>query len=263
MTERPVAFLDFEASGLHAESYPIEVAWVAADLSAGYSACIRPTTEWFGLAWSGTSEGIHGLSLEKLQAHGEDVREVAISVSRAFERGVLTDNTTMDGLWLRRLFMAAGADVPVPASPAVKLLEAASVSQGLFSAARAMSYVLKGAGQGGLRDADRAIAALLEATGGGILLLEDHETMHCRLNEACGLVEHRALDDAMAHALSVAAVDVVTMPPDEQEAAFNTIVAKAADLMQAVQQEQAARLASAGLDVPPRPRSLYETGGVA
>ncbi len=41
-----LALLDFEASGLHRIIVPVEVAWVADDLSHGYCACITPDVSW-------------------------------------------------------------------------------------------------------------------------------------------------------------------------------------------------------------------------
>ena len=58
---RAYVFLDVEASGLHAGSYPIEVGWCGLDLVAT-SFLIRPHASWTEDDWSVTSERVHGIT---------------------------------------------------------------------------------------------------------------------------------------------------------------------------------------------------------
>lgn len=70
-------FLDFEASSLSKQSYPIEVAWVFED-GRHRSHLIRPTPEWTD--WSHEAEQIHGISRSLLLTEGHSVHDVANEV---------------------------------------------------------------------------------------------------------------------------------------------------------------------------------------
>ena len=60
-------FLDFEASSLGKNGYPIEVAWVFED-GDSESFLISPIGRWTG--WDAAAEAIHGISREQLAAEG-------------------------------------------------------------------------------------------------------------------------------------------------------------------------------------------------
>ena len=99
-------FLDFEASSLAADSYPIEVGWVMEDGSAE-DHLIRPAPAWTD--WDPMAEAIHGLSREVLLARGEPHEEVAsrmMQVLAAHE--VFASAPSWDGKWLSVLLRAAG-----------------------------------------------------------------------------------------------------------------------------------------------------------
>jgi hypothetical protein len=99
-------FLDFEASSLGADSYPIEVGWVMEDGSAE-DHLIRPAAAWTD--WDPTAEAIHGLSREVLLARGEPHEDVArrmMQVLTAHE--VFASAPSWDGKWLSVLLRAAG-----------------------------------------------------------------------------------------------------------------------------------------------------------
>jgi hypothetical protein len=101
-----IAFLDFEASSLGKDGYPIEVAWV---LSTGEeeSHLIRPDPTWTD--WDLKSETIHGLSRDRLHADGAPVTDVArrmMSVLTGY--ALYATAPSWDGKWLSRLLRTAG-----------------------------------------------------------------------------------------------------------------------------------------------------------
>ena len=105
-------FLDFEASSLGQDSYPIEIALVNEGLTFGYSAIINPAKTW--VDWSPISQQIHRLSEQNLVDYGEDISEVIAKTSNfVFANRVYTDATTQDTFWLKRLY-DAGHDNHIP-----------------------------------------------------------------------------------------------------------------------------------------------------
>jgi hypothetical protein len=102
-----IIFLDIEASGLYAGSYPIEIGWVD-ETGAGESHLIRPAPDW--TSWSQASETIHGISREMLAREGRDHDWVARRVAEALAEAdaVYTDAPEWDQAWLDRLTDAAG-----------------------------------------------------------------------------------------------------------------------------------------------------------
>ncbi|MBF9197164.1 transcriptional regulator [Microvirga terrestris] len=101
-----IAFLDFEASSLGKEGYPIEVAWV---LSSGEeeSHLIRPDRTWTD--WDPKAETVHGLSRDRLHAEGAPVADVAQRMMSALAGyDLFATAPSWDGKWLSRLLRAAG-----------------------------------------------------------------------------------------------------------------------------------------------------------
>lgn len=96
-------FLDFEASGLHPDSYPIEVGICYGRKS--YSALIRPVSYWE--YWSHDAQDIHGISREELQSKGKDVETVANDLNRLFAGKVIWADSNYDNMWMETLFEAA------------------------------------------------------------------------------------------------------------------------------------------------------------
>jgi len=107
MSEVPdIAFLDFEASSLGKQGYPIEVAWVLGS-GAEESHLIRPASSWTD--WDEEAEAIHGISRDRLRAEGEPVEDVAQRmVSTLSHRALYATAPSWDGKWLSRLLRAAG-----------------------------------------------------------------------------------------------------------------------------------------------------------
>lgn len=102
-----LAFLDVEASGLSALSWPIEIGWVFDDGTAG-NCLIRPDPTWKESAWDPHAERLHGVKRCALDQDGIDVRDAAARVNAALaDCKVYSDAPDWDGFWLFRLFSAA------------------------------------------------------------------------------------------------------------------------------------------------------------
>lgn len=100
------AFLDFEASSLSKNSYPIEVAWV---FQSGRSEhhLIAPATGW--VDWDDASEAIHGISRSTLEAEGKSHNEVASRMMEALTgHDLFASAPSWDGKWLSVLLRGAG-----------------------------------------------------------------------------------------------------------------------------------------------------------
>lgn len=178
-------FLDVEASGLHFTSYPVEVAWVSHDLLRGWSALIRPAAAWGELDWNPESGRVHGISRHQLIMIGLDVHDVAIRLNADLAEGkVLSDSPGTDGRWLQTLYAATN------------IAPSFLISQSL--------------------DVDAMIA---EACMRADIPAEDHERLVAALRAEVGLVAHRALDDALEHALSLGAVAMMEMAKDKGDVA--------------------------------------------
>jgi hypothetical protein len=101
-------FLDVEASGLHASSYPIEVGWCGLDLVAT-SFLIRPHATWTEDDWSVTSERVHGMTRQQMIAEGVELTEAAARLNAACAgKEIFSDSPSFDQGWLSRLFRDAG-----------------------------------------------------------------------------------------------------------------------------------------------------------
>lgn len=107
--------IDFESSGLARGSYPLEVAW--AEFNAPLTSyLIKPTPIWVSDSrlWDPAAECLHGLSLDHLFEHGEDVHKVAQAlVSELRDARVYSNNPLYDQDWLHRLLSAGGCDQPL------------------------------------------------------------------------------------------------------------------------------------------------------
>ncbi|SEK23112.1 hypothetical protein [Ectothiorhodospira marina] len=97
-------FLDFEASSLTQDSYPVQVAWSD---GAGHLECwlIRPAPEWTD--WCDQAEEMHGISQHLIEERGCDITWLCQRMNRALAgKVVFTDGVHLDRFWLRRLFVA-------------------------------------------------------------------------------------------------------------------------------------------------------------
>jgi hypothetical protein len=97
--------IDFESSGLHRSSYPIEVGITNGETE--YQALIRPMEHW--LFWSDASEKIHGLSRQMLFEEGHEARHVAFRLNDLLKNAmVYCDAIKWDSFWCRVLFSDNG-----------------------------------------------------------------------------------------------------------------------------------------------------------
>ena len=102
-----INIVDVEASGLHPESYPIEIA-VLVD-GRMHAWLIAPEPEW--TFWDETAEGMHGIAREQLIDTGLDALQVARELNDVLERGngtLYSDAAPWDGEWIGILFDAVG-----------------------------------------------------------------------------------------------------------------------------------------------------------
>jgi hypothetical protein len=105
-------FLDFEASGLSAVGYPIEVAWSAADGSVTECWLIEPRAA-YGWAledgWETSAERVHGIPFAQLREHGKPASWIAARMNEQLDgQTVYADGGACDMIWCRQLFAAAG-----------------------------------------------------------------------------------------------------------------------------------------------------------
>lgn len=109
-----LVFLDFEASSLSADSWPIEIglSWINDGEVETWSSLIRPRPEWDLTDWSDRSAAVHGIPLaEVLDAPPAD--EVVIQATKLMgEQLILSDAPDFESHWLRRLW-GEKATVPV------------------------------------------------------------------------------------------------------------------------------------------------------
>lgn len=100
-------FIDFEASSLSPNSYPIEVAWNHSDGSIE-SHLISPAdvSEWTD--WSAGSQAVHGLTRQELIEHGKSPSWVCRRMKESISHQVLySDEVQFDEMWLSKLFTAS------------------------------------------------------------------------------------------------------------------------------------------------------------
>jgi hypothetical protein len=101
------AFIDLEASGLSAASWPIEVGW-AFETGPARSLLIRPDPSWAPHAWSPEAERLHRIGRADLDRDGVAAVEAAEALNAALSgTTVWSDAPDWDGFWLYRLFSAA------------------------------------------------------------------------------------------------------------------------------------------------------------
>lgn len=100
-------FLDFEASSLHPESYPIEVG-VYGGPEDSYESLIVPVHYW--THWNADSQDIHKIERETLFEQGRTVEEVTRSLNERFAGKILWADADTDGFWMQVLYEASPYD---------------------------------------------------------------------------------------------------------------------------------------------------------
>lgn len=100
--------LDIEASGIHEDSYPIQVAW--SNGLARHSCFVKPEPSW--MQWDAMAEEIHGISRQCLMRKGLPVRKVANMMNELLHGLTLySDAIQFDQAWCKKLFDAAEIDM--------------------------------------------------------------------------------------------------------------------------------------------------------
>lgn len=187
----PVVFFDFEASSL-SNGYPIEIGWCAPDLDAGWACLIKPVDHWvFQGNWAEDAEEIHGLDRDFLIKTGWTPREVLTRLNTDLAGAtLLSDAPYLDFAWMRLLVSEAGGLQPT----------------------------FPFGGTGPAHDAEVYIATAEAAvvSTAGQAIRSDLDQLALILSQQCGLVAHRALDDAIAMALRVQAVGLMEMQQNGQ-----------------------------------------------
>lgn len=133
---RPAYFLDFEASSLATNSWPVEIgiARVIDGVVETESRIIKPHPDWEDDGWSSASAEIHGLSRAHLDAKGQEPFEVAKWFKERNIGLAITDAPVFEQRWLIKLL---ATDPPFPVVQlldfdsyvAMSLPEAAAVSR--------------------------------------------------------------------------------------------------------------------------------------
>ena len=111
----PLVAIDFEASSLDEDGYPIEVGlalWPGPDHAVlGWSTLIQPAGAWSRLGhWSPKSAEVHGIAGRDLLAQGQPVARVAAALNEVIGAGTVAwcDGGAYDSHWAGALFKAAG-----------------------------------------------------------------------------------------------------------------------------------------------------------
>ena len=99
-------FVDFEASSLRKNGFPVEVGWVLED-GAAEGHLIRPAPGWTD--WDPSAEAIHRLSREQLEREGTPHDTVARRMVEALAgHDLFASAPSWDGKWLSLLLRSAG-----------------------------------------------------------------------------------------------------------------------------------------------------------
>ena len=109
-----IVAIDFEASSLARDSWPIEIGLAWLDLTSSdpkietWSSLIRPEPDWCESLWDPAAEEIHGISLNRLKAEGRPAWDVAIDALALVEgKTLVSDAPTFDTRWFWKLLDAS------------------------------------------------------------------------------------------------------------------------------------------------------------
>lgn len=107
------ATLDFEASSLSEDSWPIEVglSWLEGGEVRTWSRLIRPASEWNLADWSPHSAVVHGIALEYLEDAPGACKVAKELLAQLGGRMLVSDAPEFETRWLSRLMKAALMDV--------------------------------------------------------------------------------------------------------------------------------------------------------
>ena len=100
-----INIIDIEASGLHFDSYPIEVAVLIAGNIKSW--IIKPEPSW--QYWSKVAEGMHGLSRDTLESEGVSAAQVIKELGAFIKNSndvIYSDAVYWDADWIDTLYHA-------------------------------------------------------------------------------------------------------------------------------------------------------------
>lgn len=148
-------FIDFEASSLSADSWPIElgICWINEQNKLRVEAkLIKPHVSWQMSEWSEFSQKVHGITLDEIRA-AEDAMNVAQwAKNRLTGSLLLSDASDFDNRWLDKLLAT------VPASDALEVNSIQKHAEARFDGnARAMFFKAYANGYGTHRAAGDAL----------------------------------------------------------------------------------------------------------
>ncbi len=105
ISQELLTFLDIEASGIHEDSYPIEIGWVDTEGNE-CSFLVKPIPEW--THWDLKAEQIHGIPRSQLLDQGITIHQACLALNEQLgTEDVYSDAAVYDGKWLKTLFNAA------------------------------------------------------------------------------------------------------------------------------------------------------------
>lgn len=109
------ACLDFEASSLSAQSWPIEIglSWIEHGSVQTWDMLIKPEPDWGMEAWSPASAAVHGIPLDDLEQALSAAHVAEEFFNRLGRRRLVSDAPEFESRWLKRLTGALGhTEVP-------------------------------------------------------------------------------------------------------------------------------------------------------
>ena len=110
-----LVFIDFEASGLGPDSWPIEVglSWIEPGAVWTWASLIRPIPDWSMEAWDPFSAEVHDIPLEELE-NAPLARDVADEAAKLMAgKTVCSDAPSFDERWAKKLFLELPQVVPL------------------------------------------------------------------------------------------------------------------------------------------------------
>lgn len=111
---RDLFYIDFEASSLSAESWPIEIgiAWIEGADVQSWSTLIRPDASWDLEDWSAQSAKVHNIPYEEVMAAPRAI-DVAHEVKARLEgKTPVSDNPEFETRWMDKLLKLTDAPSP-------------------------------------------------------------------------------------------------------------------------------------------------------
>lgn len=105
MTDTSLLFLDFEASSLAADSWPVEIGLSSVSLEGveTWASLIRPRPTWSMDAWNPHSALIHGIPRTELDAAPSADEVATMALSRMEGKILVSDAPEFEVRWLHRL----------------------------------------------------------------------------------------------------------------------------------------------------------------